>query len=110
MFHIIVSDGEPHSYGIKSTCGASGFLAKAYEVFPATPFCEKACSISSSDCDECRCAVLVANEFNALPNFDTYTVSILEFKQGNQGTDAAFESAKATMQVSPALPRITSPY
>ena len=100
VFHIIVSDGEPHNYGIKSTCGKNGFVSHPGASLSYSPFCAKACtSDRADDCDECKCALMVANEFNARPNFDTYTVSILDFKQGNQGTDLAFESAKLTMQV-----------
>ena len=94
VLHILVSDGEPHNYGIQSTCGTKGFVANPGATVPNSPFCAKACvNPSDEDCDECKCAILVANEFNARDNFDTYTVSILDFKDGK------FEAAKQTMQV-----------
>ena len=100
VFHIIVSDGKPHNYGIKSTCGKSGFVVHPGASLPNSPFCVKACASGrADDCDECKCALMVANEFNARSNFDTYTVSILDFKDGNQNTGLAFESAKFIMQV-----------
>ena len=95
MLHILVSDGKPQKYGIKTTCGTNGFVAtNPGATVPNSRFCTKACvDTSNDDCDECKCAILVANEFNARDNFDTYTVSILDFKDGK------FEAAKETMQV-----------
>ena len=90
VFHIIVSSGAPHNFGTKETCGEKGFVANPGA---NSLFCVKACeSTNNDDCDECQCAITVAKEYNALPNFDTYTVSILK-------RDGKFESAKSTIQV-----------
>ena len=51
---------------------------------------------SGDDCEECNCAIMVANEINAQGNFVTYTVTI---SADSQGTDLAFMSAKSTMEV-----------
>ena len=94
VFHIIVSSGDPHNFGIKDTCGKKGFVANPGATVPNSLFCVKACenTDNNDDCLECQCAIMVAKEFNALPNFDTYTVSILKH-------DEKFESARLTMEV-----------
>lgn len=101
-FHIVVSEGDPHNFGLKSTCGSTGFVANPGAPVPTSPSCIRACNPpyakpdNPEDCAECNCALLVANYFNALPSFYTYTVLIFN---GIGGTDLAFESAKLTLQV-----------
>ena len=102
-FHVILSEGDPHNYDIKGTCGTNGFVENPGGAIPNSDFCADACTVSGvagpgsgDDCEECNCAIMVANEINAQENFFTYTVTI---SADSQGTDLAFMSAKSTMEV-----------
>ena len=43
VFHIILSDGAPDNYGLKSTCGSSGFITNKGAPLQDSSFCAKAC-------------------------------------------------------------------
>ena len=94
VFHIILSDGEPNGFSLKSNrpkCKKTADLEDSRFCQEEGP-CPAKTGITTTkprtrtNCEECKCAIEVANRYNN-DNFlkiTTYTVSVIDENHGTQ--------------------------